>query len=71
MPLGINGTSGTAPGSRNHKTGELKDVGYSDASWSSATNGIGGLSMTFSTKWFHISNPDYRAYGFQLRCLSE
>jgi len=49
----------------------LKDVGYSDASWSSATNGIGGLSMTFSTKWFHISNPDYRAYGLQLRCLSE
>ncbi|WP_294601002.1 hypothetical protein [uncultured Rikenella sp.] len=47
------------------------DVGYSGFSWSSATSGISGLDLNFSSQYLHTSHSDSRAHSFQLRCLSE
>ncbi|WP_304708402.1 hypothetical protein [uncultured Rikenella sp.] len=46
----------------------IGDFGYS---WSSATNGIRGMDLNFSSQTLGASSSDYRAHGFQLRCLSE
>ncbi|WP_297829373.1 hypothetical protein [uncultured Rikenella sp.] len=46
-------------------------VGNGGFSWSSATSGIGGLDLHFNSQYLHASPSDGRAYGFQLRCLSE
>ena len=47
------------------------NVGYYGFSWSSATSGTGGLDLNFNSQHLYASNADSRAYGFQLRCLSE
>ncbi|WP_294600444.1 hypothetical protein [uncultured Rikenella sp.] len=74
MPLGINGTR-SAPGYRDYgRTGYegiIRRGGYSGYSWSSATGGIGGLDLNFYSQSLTASRSDSRAYGFQLRCLSE
>ncbi|WP_300400623.1 hypothetical protein [uncultured Rikenella sp.] len=46
-------------------------VGYNGFSWSSATSGIYGLDLNFTSRYLYASYSDGRAHGFQLRCLSE
>ncbi|WP_294596661.1 hypothetical protein [uncultured Rikenella sp.] len=46
-------------------------VGYNGFSWSSATSGIGSLDLYFHSQHLDPSGTLNRAYGFQLRCLSE
>ena len=46
-------------------------VGYHGYSWSSVTSGISGLDLNLHSQNLNPSHADYRAYGFQLRCLSE
>ena len=63
--------SGTAPGYRNLANGEPVTVGNYGSSWSYATSGINGLDLNLSSQSLNPSYSDYRALGFQLRCLSE
>ncbi|WP_294600082.1 hypothetical protein [uncultured Rikenella sp.] len=46
-------------------------VGDGSYSWSSAVSGTYSVHLHFGTIWFVPNNADLRAYGFQLRCLSE
>ncbi|WP_294598597.1 hypothetical protein [uncultured Rikenella sp.] len=39
--------------------------------WSSATSSIRSVGLDFNVTWINSSYGDYRAYGSQLRCLSE
>ncbi|WP_300828924.1 hypothetical protein [uncultured Rikenella sp.] len=65
------GALSAAPGFRDRDTGALLAVGNDGYSWSSATSGISGLDLSFSVVWLPPSFAHYRAYGLQLRCLSE
>ena len=58
-------------GYRNVATGALTAVGNNGYSWSSSVSGIRGLFLLFSASGLNPSHPDYRAYGFQVRCLQE
>ncbi|WP_294594764.1 hypothetical protein [uncultured Rikenella sp.] len=49
----------------------VRNVGNSGFCWSSTTRDIGGLDSHFHSQGFNASYSDYRAHGFQLRCLSE
>ncbi len=60
-----------APGYRNSYSGDPVYVGNYGFSWSSATSGIYGLDLNFNSQHLYASYSDYRAHGFQLRCLSE
>ncbi|WP_300728975.1 hypothetical protein [uncultured Rikenella sp.] len=60
-----------APGYRHPYSGTLYDIGNHGYSWSSTVSGIAGVFLIFSTQDFGPSNTNCRAYGFQLRCLSE
>ncbi|WP_298081259.1 hypothetical protein [uncultured Rikenella sp.] len=60
-----------APGYRSRDTGALSNVGSYGCSWASTVSGTGGMSLGFYVTWLYPSNAYYRAYGFQLRCLSE
>ncbi|WP_294600406.1 hypothetical protein [uncultured Rikenella sp.] len=60
-----------APGYRGYGEGALWHVGNYGFSWSSATSGIYGLDLGFSSQYFGTSGSDYRSHGFLLRCLSE
>ncbi|WP_294596478.1 hypothetical protein [uncultured Rikenella sp.] len=40
-------------------------------SWSSTARGTNGMNLRFDMTWLNPCNADSRAYGFQLRCLSE
>ncbi|WP_297832615.1 hypothetical protein [uncultured Rikenella sp.] len=72
MPLGINGKENPTPGYRsNGSSGVLYFVGYYGFSWSYAMSGINGLDLNLSSQSLNPSYSDYRALGFQLRCLSE
>ncbi|WP_300681702.1 hypothetical protein, partial [uncultured Rikenella sp.] len=46
-------------------------VGNFGYSWSSTVSGTNGMHLDFGVRWLHPSGAHYRAYGFQLRCLSE
>ncbi|WP_304709042.1 hypothetical protein [uncultured Rikenella sp.] len=63
--------SGTAPGYRERTTGELMSLGKHGFSWSSETNGMHGVDLSFHTQYFDAHGASHRAHGFQLRCLSE
>ncbi|WP_297623477.1 hypothetical protein [uncultured Rikenella sp.] len=63
--------SGTAPGCRNAHSGLPVDGGDGGFSWSSATSSIYGLDLNSYSQYLNASFSDYRAHGFQLRCLSE
>ncbi|WP_300728291.1 hypothetical protein [uncultured Rikenella sp.] len=65
MPLG------TAPGYRGWDSGGMSYVGNLGFSWSSATSSIYGLDLNSYSQYLNASFSDYRASGFQLRCLSE
>ena len=64
-----------APGFRDYgrggAEGAARYVGSYGYSWSSATNGIYGQYLVFSVTSLSSSNALNRAFGFQLRCLSE
>ena len=36
-----------------------------------AVSGTNGMHLSFNVTWLYPSGADSRAYGFQLRCLSE
>ncbi|WP_297831433.1 hypothetical protein [uncultured Rikenella sp.] len=65
------GPNGPAPGYRSLNTGTLSDVSNSGFSWCSATSGIHGVYLNFGVTWLNPGLANNRAYGFQLRCLSE
>ncbi len=69
------GGAALAPGFRdagnNGRLGALTGVGSSGYSWSSSFSGTSGVFLHFYTQSLNSSGADYRAYGFQLRCLSE
>ena len=37
--------------------------------WSSSVSGINGLSLYLNSLIIYTANPNYRAYGFSVRCL--
>ncbi len=61
----------SAPGYRHRDTGALSAGGLDGYSWSSAVSGTVGVFLHFYTQYLNPSNAGLRAYGFQLRCLSE
>ncbi|WP_297626010.1 hypothetical protein [uncultured Rikenella sp.] len=60
-----------APGYRHNLAGSLLSIGEQGYSWSSSASDTNGLNLGFGGTWFRFSSSDGRAYGFQLRCLSE
>ncbi|WP_297831119.1 hypothetical protein [uncultured Rikenella sp.] len=62
---------GSAPGYRIHDAGGAIGVGNYGYSWSSAVSGINGRLLWFQTQGLSPNPADGRAYGLQLRCLSE
>ena len=60
-----------APGNRYSSSGAPVSVGNSGFSWSSATSGSGGLDLGFYSQSLSTSYSDFRANGFQVRCLLE
>ncbi|WP_294600755.1 hypothetical protein [uncultured Rikenella sp.] len=64
-------TQHPAPGYRIASTGTLDGFGYSGYNWSSTTSGTFGIFLDIYPNGFNASSTDTRAYGRQLRCLSE
>ncbi len=71
LPLGINGDERPAPGYRYPNEGTLGAIGSNGYSWASTVSGTNGMYLNFGVAWLYPSRANYRAYGFQLRCLSE
>ncbi|WP_300829175.1 hypothetical protein [uncultured Rikenella sp.] len=63
--------SGTAPGYRGANLGSMDSAGEHGASRSSSISQISAFYLAFRPYYFNPSNASHRAYGFQLRCLSE
>ena len=70
--------SGCAPGFRDSGYGELgvlHNVGHDGYSWSSSSvdsdDYYRDLDLSFNTQGLSPNSVHYRAYGLQLRCLSE
>ncbi|WP_297832485.1 hypothetical protein [uncultured Rikenella sp.] len=63
---------GPAPGYRHRDTGFQGNIGYCGSSRSSSTaNGTDDARLDFSVAWLYPGYASGRAYGLQLRCLSE
>ena len=60
-----------APGFRTATLGEPVRVGYYGYNWSSAISRTDGVFLSFDAKGLNPNHTGYRAYGRQLRCLSE
>ena len=60
-----------ASGCRSAHSGLPVDGGDGGFSWSSVTSSIYGLDLNSYSQYLNASFSDYRAHGFQLRCLSE
>ncbi|WP_294601234.1 hypothetical protein [uncultured Rikenella sp.] len=60
-----------APGYRSATSGDPVHVGNAGYSWSSTVSGADGMHLWFSAQGLDPSNTNSRAYGRQLRCLSE
>ncbi|WP_297831698.1 hypothetical protein [uncultured Rikenella sp.] len=64
-----------APGFRDpgahRQPGNAVYIGLYGYSWSSATSGISGVDLNFNMTILDPGLTNDRAYGFQLRCLSE
>ncbi|WP_297627229.1 hypothetical protein [uncultured Rikenella sp.] len=71
MPLGINGDEQPAPGFRSHGDGTFYHTGNFCYQWSLSTNSIGSWILHFHSQLLNTSYVGRRAFGFQLRCLSE
>ncbi|WP_294598275.1 hypothetical protein [uncultured Rikenella sp.] len=61
----------SAPGYRIAGSGEPDGVGHHGYSWSSAVSGTYGVFLGFGTQYLNPCSADNRAFGRQLRCLSE
>ncbi len=46
-------------------------TGNGGGSYSSSGNDRNGMYLSFHVTYLAVSNAYHRAYGFQLRCLSE
>ncbi|WP_300400169.1 hypothetical protein [uncultured Rikenella sp.] len=68
MPLGINGR---APGYRAHTSGGLWSVGSNGHSWATIVSESKSFHLSFNASILLPNSTNYRAYGLQLRCLSE
>ncbi|WP_300601781.1 hypothetical protein [uncultured Rikenella sp.] len=51
--------------------GALRSSGSSGYNWSSGTSETNSLYLIFGLQNLGTSSADFRAYGLQLRCLSE
>ncbi|WP_297831496.1 hypothetical protein [uncultured Rikenella sp.] len=51
--------------------GDLTDIGNYGYSWSSTISGANSQKLRFYVTGLTPSHAGNRAYGFQLRCLSE
>ncbi|WP_300726508.1 hypothetical protein [uncultured Rikenella sp.] len=60
-----------APGFRARDTGALNGVGNYGYSYASTPGGTNSLFMWFNAQHLDPCDTYYRAYGRQLRCLSE
>ena len=64
-----------APGFRDAgnegRLGALEYVGHYGFSWSSTANDTRGIYLHFNATNLNLRGQGHRAYGFQLRCLSE
>ncbi len=60
-----------APGFRSNASGALSSVGTDGFSYSSSVSGSNGVCLHFGVTYLNPSHASSRAYGFQLRCLSE
>ncbi|WP_300727926.1 hypothetical protein [uncultured Rikenella sp.] len=60
-----------APGFRGSASGALSYVGDYGYSWASTASGISGMYLHFYATELSPSHSANRAYGLQLRCLSE
>ena len=60
-----------APGYHRQDMGALYCVGYGGYSWSSPFCSTNGMHLGFDVAGLNPGSASSRAYGFQLRCLSE
>ena len=60
-----------APGYLPRDTGAASYLGHGGYSWSSSVNGANSMHLNFYTQSLLSNHASHRAYGFQLRCLSE
>jgi len=60
-----------APGFRGYGEGALGSVSSNGYSWASTVSDINSMYLGFHVTWLNLSSTYYRAFGFQLRCLSE
>ena len=67
------GKTNPAPGLRGHGDGSLWNISDEGSVWSAiaASNSTYGLYLYFNTADVNPVLKYYRAFGFQLRCLSE
>ncbi|WP_304708239.1 hypothetical protein [uncultured Rikenella sp.] len=49
----------------------LNYVGSYSSSWASTVSGTNGMGLGFLSQGLYTGSSDGRAYGLQLRCLSE
>ena len=65
----------TAPGYRDAgnegRSGSLNYTGNGGYNWTSTISDTNGMYLYFYTAWLTPCLANNRAYGFQLRCLSE
>ncbi len=61
----------SAPGYRGHDAGVQRNVGNSGDGWSSTAGSTNGVYLSFYMTWLNPGYTNFRAHGFQLRCLSE
>ncbi|WP_294594979.1 hypothetical protein, partial [uncultured Rikenella sp.] len=59
------------PGYRRNDTGDMLGVANGGYNWSSTTIGTDSFHLNFRINWLYDQRIDHRAFGFQLRCLSE
>ena len=60
-----------AGGYKEDNQGEAQSVGNEGSLWSASVTGTIGVNLNFHYAGLSPSNANYRAYGFQVRCLQE
>ena len=69
--FGVKFCQSPAPGYRFNHTGVAGVIGHFGYGWTSTIRDPYGMFLGFSTTILNPCAADGRAYGFQLRCLSE
>nr|WP_294594280.1 hypothetical protein [uncultured Rikenella sp.] len=67
----VSSTVRVAPGFRGRSEGAIGGAGDYGYSWSYPFLDTHGMFLGIGTVWLNPGSADYRAYGYQLRCLSE